>query len=80
MEDLQDGQYDVIGVTKGGKGCGVGRFPGLYSSTIHYRAWILHQRAAWVKQEENEEWAIKDDIYELEYEDGNECGNDETEK
>ena len=48
------GQYDVIGVTKGGMGCGDIGFPGLYTSTIHYRAWILQQRAEWVQPEYEE--------------------------
>ena len=51
--------YEVIGLTKGGDGCGARNIPGLYTSIVTYLPWIKKHRDQYgwmLQQRHDEDW------------------------
>ena len=51
--------YEVIGLTKGGDGCGARNIPGLYTSIVTYLPWIKKHRDQYgwmLQQQQGEDW------------------------
>ena len=57
--------YEVIGLTKGGEGCGARNRPGLYTSIVKYLPWIKKNRdqySSLANQQQQEEEQIPSHI------------------